>query len=267
MLLSYATRRNLSDGTDTDSLNTLSVAGGEPTIRYTVPANLAAGVFNFGWSGDGRALLFALDPGHSASLAADGVDMFSLPLNGDTPVALTTALTYPGWRRPAAGSGALALVEGGRRESWTNKAVAICNTSTGGCIPLSLAPGSVSLDPAWSPDGTRLAYVLAEDLGPNGGYGATQLSAWVATRSLWVSAPDGSDPHELTAAGHGVYDPQWSRDGSHLVYVRSDGLYLAADDSAPAVRIVDGLGPPSVPQGLFGYYGYVDWSRFFAWYR
>lgn len=266
--LSYATRRNLVDTADSDSLYTLPIAGGEPILQYAAPRQMGTGIFNFGWSGDGRALLFAFDPAHSASLAAGGVDMLSLPLGGDTPVALTTGLTYPGWRSPAPAGGVLALVQGGFRESWTNKAVAICDTSAGGCTPLPLPTGSVSLDPAWSPDGTRLVYVLAEDRGLSGGYGEAQLSAWVETRSLRVSAPDGSDAHELAAAGRSVYDPRWSRDGSRLLYVRPDGLYLVvADASAPAVRIVDEPGPPSVPQGLFGYYGHVDWSRFFAWYR
>jgi Tol biopolymer transport system component len=67
---------------------------------------------------------------------------------------------------------------------------------------------------AWSPDGTRIAFGRFEP-----------------RPALWVVGADGSDPHELTAAG-GISVPAWSPDGSRLAFVAAGTSTLDVLDLA-----------------------------------
>jgi Tol biopolymer transport system component len=81
-----------------------------------------------------------------------------------------------------------------------------------------LTPGSV-FAAAWSPDGTRIAYISAR-------------------RSIWVVTPTGAQRHELVATppSHPVYSLAWSPDGLQLAFTTNDGLYLAAADTARTTK-------------------------------
>jgi len=105
-------------------------------------------------------------------------------------------------------------VAGLGRQAWTAKGLALCDVHTGSCRSLPQPPDAVSLDPARSPDGSRLAFVRAHDASPVGGFGTTAaLRAWVGSRTLWVADARGARAHPVHHAGTGVYAPQWSADG------------------------------------------------------
>jgi TolB protein len=61
-------------------------------------------------------------------------------------------------------------------------------------------------DPAWSPDGTRIAYAARAG----------------SKHDLWVMDADGSDQRQITTSG-ACRAPCWSPDGKHLAYVAADG--------------------------------------------
>lgn len=88
--------------------------------------------------------------------------------------------------------------------------------------------------PRWSPDGTGIVFQsdTLTDLGPNA-FGAT------APSTLWLVAPDGGAPRQLTRegdppGGHG--SPAWSPDGRRVVFAN----YGAGPTSLWSVAVADG---------------------------
>jgi len=88
--------------------------------------------------------------------------------------------------------------------------------------------GTGDADPAWSPDGTTLAFVRTVRLG------------FEDFRSqVYLLSPGGGGPRPITEGvdGLSVSDPAWSSDGRRIAYVRSTDT-----ESAVVVAEVDGAG-------------------------
>lgn len=229
----------------------------EPAARYVAPQS---GIELAGWWPDGRGLVFWEIPQHSMSLSADGAPLMTLPLDAGEPTTLARMLTYPEWLSWSPGGDRLLLVSGGGRAAWWPKVLAVCEVAAGTCRDLPQPPGMVSLDPAWSPAGDAIAFVRADLLeelldGP--------ALDWESSRALWLAAPDGTGAREVEAAGSGVHHPVWSGDGSHLLFVRDEALWLL---DVAALRVTRLVGSPAEPARLFRYYGHVAWSGNLAWY-
>jgi hypothetical protein len=122
-------------------------------------------------------------------------------------------------------------------------------------------PGSgVSLDPAWSPTAPLLAYVKAP-------YTFDPARAWYAAHELFLWNPrTGSTKRLADVSGASV--PTWSRDGSHLLYVSGDGLWLAPVASGKPVEIEHPLFPEqqwNTTSASISYFGQIDWTGQFSW--
>jgi Tol biopolymer transport system component len=89
--------------------------------------------------------------------------------------------------------------------------------------PLVLASNAGA--PAWSFDGTRIAYVEFDQSAPSFPAG-----------TIWTSRPDGTDERRLTADGIASY-PAWSTDGRRIAYAWSKDL-----DAAPDIWVMDADG-------------------------
>ncbi len=89
-------------------------------------------------------------------------------------------------------------------------------------------------DPAWSPDGSKIAFRSARD----------------GNHEIYVMNADGSNPARLTSNSAADYQPTWSPDGSRIAFVSErDGnaeIYVmnAADGSNP-VRLTTDVGTPA----------------------
>ncbi len=244
-----------------DVLNTVPVAGGAPARQLSA---FESGIEPAGWWPSGKGLLYWLDPGHSSSLAADGLNLFALALGGRQPHLLITMLAYADWLARAPLDQDLLLVAGAGRMAWQQKSLAVCDVARAACRSLPQAGGTVSLDPAWAPRGNQIAYVRARAL-TVGGFGSDKaLREWVRSRTLVIARPDGTGAHVFSAAGAGVYQPQWAADGRHLLYWRDDALWLLDRLGGTPVRLVSAFPNSPDPRGFFGY---VSWSGLTAWYR
>jgi dipeptidyl aminopeptidase/acylaminoacyl peptidase/CubicO group peptidase (beta-lactamase class C family) len=88
--------------------------------------------------------------------------------------------------------------------------------------PQQLTRGQADCTPAWSPDGTRVAFLRAQD-GP---------------AQLWLLPAGGGEPEQLTTLPLGAGAPVWSPDGSKIAFAAAADSRAAAgeDDQARAGR-------------------------------
>lgn len=87
------------------------------------------------------------------------------------------------------------------------------NLATGARVTWQQFPDQIVAYPRWSPDGSRLVYILMPD-----------SNIPYTTGELWLADPANGAPLTLldtVDAGHG-YPPAWSPDGGSIAYVRRE---------------------------------------------
>lgn len=245
-------------------------AGSEPVERYAQPSPAEGDLLLTGWTSDGRFILYWFNPMFSASMLADGAPLYALPAEGGAPVPVATSvLAYGDFIAPEpAASARLVAVVGGYRAAWMGKALQLIDLTGRQSIALTGADVAVS-SPAWSADGSQVAYVAMRDEGDLvGGEAAHQ---GLMGRRIWVVKADGAgSPRRIT--GDMAYRderPLWSSDGSHILFARLDeqnraSLWLMRADGSEPRKLVEELTP--APE-WFGYYGHIQWEALFDWWR
>ncbi len=227
----------------------------------TTDASLVAG-----WTADGRYVLFWDDIQFSASLMADGTTLEAISAGGGEPRSLYRGLTRPGMVSPAASGAILAVVEGGGRETWTEKRIALVNVDSGSVTELT-STDMASLEPSWSPDGRSIAFVSQPD--NREGLASGKIPELSRDRRIWVMNSGGTAQRPLT--GNPAYRderPLWSADGAQILFARLDedmraSLWLMPSDGGEPRQIVDAFGPTAD----LDYYGAIDWGSLFDWWR
>lgn len=231
--------------------------GSAPHEVYAVEDVFAEQTYLLGWSPDGRYLLFRLGWQHSASLQADGLELYSIPVTGGERIRLGLALPYDDLLSWSPGGTKLAMTEGGGREMFMNKQIVVTAPDGSSIINLSSDESRVDTSPSWSPDGQMIAYVSRST--PENYL--TLPEALIGTE-IWVMNYDGSDKRQLTGApDYGDHRPLWSSDGQHILFIRVQdekaSFWLMNGDGSDQRPIVQGLAYPS------NYYGHVDWDTLF----
>jgi TolB protein len=143
--------------------------------------------------------------------------------------ALATSLFHRMGSQPVAavGTGKIAFTAY-TGETWQLFAVEPDGT---GLVQLTdLAPPLVVSGPAWSPDGSRLAYVVRES--------ATDRS------DIWVMNADGSEAHAITDGRGSHWGPTWSPDGSRIAFAHGYDIYVMDADGTSVTNLMpDRIGP------------------------
>ena len=177
------------------------------------------GITSIGIDGTGARLLVAGIPDrggdakHNLSWSPDGSriayswheDVWVMNADGSNRRRLTTSPSgsgsyFPAWS-PDGSTIAYWHGSSDGRDGGPEDAEIYTIPASGG-EPTRLTHDDVSsIQPAWSPDGTRIVYRRAE---PDG---------------LVVIAADGSDPQVLTPGGLNPWAPAWSPDGTRIAYL------------------------------------------------
>ena len=224
------------------------------------------GIIPEGWTADSRYVLFWNDIQFSASLMADGTDLMAIPAVGGEPRALYRGLTRPGMVSAVPSGATLAVTEGVGRESWTGKRIALVDVDSGAVTELTSADRA-SLEPRWSPDGRRIAFVSQPD--KKEGLASGKIPELTRDRRVWVMNADGSGQRQLTDdPAYRDERPLWSADGSQILFARLDenmkaSLWLMPSDGGEAKQVVDAFGPTA---GV-DYYGATDWGSLYDWWQ
>ena len=99
-------------------------------------------------------------------------------------------------------------------------------------------PGKNAYSPAFSPDGTRVAYLVTNGSG---------------RQDVFVANADGSDAHVVSKvpfSGPTKFPPVWAPEGDRLVYQADDGgVWVVAADGSSHERIADGWSTAWSPDG------------------
>jgi TolB protein len=94
---------------------------------------------------------------------------------------------------------------------------AICSMRSDGSEKRRLTSRLTTSEPAWSPDGRRIAFTRNEDVG--------EYSTFTDD-DVFVMDADGSDPRQLTKERDGQMagQPTWSPDGREIAFVRGESV-------------------------------------------
>jgi dipeptidyl aminopeptidase/acylaminoacyl peptidase len=253
------------------ALASYSLTGGPPTLWLRLNARHGAlggmreiGFDPVGWwphQGIGFWARWNCD-----SCNADGDPFYVISSAGARPRRLGTTLADSHLDQVAAAPGGqLALVAEtrgpgmGGRLIWQDRRVKVCHPAAGACTTLPSPPATVTLDPAWSPDSTRLAFVQAPPRA-SPAFPQHAVTAWYDTHQLWVYDPATRAARRLDASG--ATAPAWSADGQSLLYIARDGIWLLPRLTGRPVRIAT---PLFTPGNWPTYYGQVDWAPQFTW--
>ena len=274
------------------------------TLRVLIP-NHEGEIRPYSWTRDGKQVIYWRADEWSASIRADGLDLYTIPAAGGPERKLgVSSLVHADMLdlAPAAAGNKLVAARGRSRETWAAQQLVLIDLDTGAKQDLT-PPDIAALGPAWSPNGRRIAYFAAPDaevaeakatagttlriIDPNGsvttkvrtpdmrvGIGGEEAHRYLQLRKIWLLDPfQAAPPQQLTEDPYyRDEEPLWSADSSHILFARMDyeghpSLWLmdSAGSNAQPVCQLKVYSDLPIEEGWFGFYGYIDWRTAFDW--
>lgn len=186
---------------DGDALFLIDPADG----RRTLLADASGDFSTIEWSPDGTRIAYA-----------DGGSIYAVRTDGGPPTMLADSFRNVINIEWSPDGHQILVVQ-------RNRTLQVMNADGSNLHELERTMGYDCCQPSWSPDGSRIAYMVAVN---------------DRSQSVWTVSPDGSDPVELLdcCASNGD-GPIWSPDGTQIAY---------ETDPTPGWRVVitDGAGEP-----------------------
>lgn len=251
----------------------VDVASGRRQMLFEQPREVLAPPWLYGFSPDGRWLIFWEDTQNSASLAADGLPLNALKVDGGRPIQITVALRYRDFVTWCGNKLVFVISRGGRRVTLSS---GIATAAAPQWRPRTILPpgGPTSWNSVACPTGKAAAQdggrivVAAGPSSDNPRFGQEH-------RSLWLAAPtQGTQPRLLsrTARLAGETDelPMWSGDGRWIVFVRTKqqrGIHARGSLYAIGPLGDKVIGPIAAVGRTGNYYGAYGWRYQIDWHR
>ena len=158
-----------------------------------------------------------------SSCQVDGLKLVSLDSwsGRNLPLGVVLLNTPEAYAWNPAQPGLLALAEGGSRFTLENKRLALLNVPAGTPPQFLTGKDQAVFEPAWSPDGLRLAYATLPDREGASGSGQ-DLEAQMGGRAIAVYDLKTGANQTLTQPAQDEIDgwPRWSADGKAILYAR-----------------------------------------------
>ena len=174
-----------SDRDGNPEIYVMDLASGRLTRLTTDPAGDSAPA----WSPDGQRIVFTSDREHRAS-----ADVYVMNADGSGVQRLTSDLAN--WAPQFAPDGRRVAIQ-------VDRDIVILDLVDGTRTQLTRDPQN-GMNPTWSPDGQRLAFVSTRN----------------RRAEIFTMHADGTNPQLLvTMAAGSVIDPRWSPDGTRVVFV------------------------------------------------
>jgi Tol biopolymer transport system component len=194
---------------DNSEIFTISPAGGEPT-RLT---DNATGDGDPSWSADGRRLAFV-----RRSVNPCRADVWTMRADGTHQRQVTHSPASESAPSFSPGGGRIVMTRG-----W-DLAGDVVIVRTDGTDPVRLTSGKQARDPVFSPNGRRIAFAGKP----------TKASEF----GIWIMRRDGSHRRLLAsnASGPDNEHPDFSPDGSHIIYWRCDYIGHTCDTDNIVMR-------------------------------
>ena len=183
-----------NDSIGLSDLYTVPFSGGEPRRLTTLQAGALVPV----WTPDGRSIIFAAD-----LKGAQSWDLYSVPATGGVP----EPLPFAGFeaRNPSISKSGdklvLLKVLPNILSIWRMRLSPVGDSTK------LIASTRTDANPAYSPNGTRIAFASTRD----------------GTSAIWTTRADGSDPVKLASLQVLGGSPSWSPDGSRIAFDNRPG--------------------------------------------
>lgn len=262
--------QNASESVLSSSIRKISADGKNRVELFTNSSPSQTTLILAGWSSQAKSVLFWQNQ-PSLGTTNDNTHLYRVAANPGLSTAPAIrlsdepTLSFADFAAPAPPetkhgiSETIALVIGAGQGTWSNKRIDLAGKLS--------SQEYAAISPAWSPDGTRLAFAALPERRDLDEPTLPEL----VERHIWIESTEATAVPQMLTNNRSYRDehPLWSADGRHILFARIDGrgrasLWLVPLENGSARQIVDELTPAPDPIGT---YGYIDWDELFDWWR